>query len=538
MPKFDYIVAGSGITGAHAAQTLIESGAKVLMLDVGFKEEKYNKLVPDNNFVSIRETDDKQHRYFLGDNFEGVYWDRLKVGAQLTPSRKHIVKDIDKWLRLDSEDFEPMESLAYGGLGSGWGAGCYVYSQKELDAIGLEYDEMLPAYNIVADRIQVSSGRGEYVRYNTKGLKDTQQPLKPEKSISEMINAFERKKDIFNKKGFFIGQPGLAILTKDFGSRKAIAYKDMDFWADHDRSIYRPWMTVDKLQGNPNFLYQDRRLVISFEETDRNVRVKTIEIDSNRTEFFECKRLILCAGVLGSARIVLRSFNSHGIKLPLISNPYVYVPCIHLRRLGKEIERYKTSLGVLDLYYDKNFDNFDVAQASFFTYRSLLLFKLMKEVPLNFADGLQLMRYLLSAFIIAGIHHPDHYGKEKYIELVKSPDSLTGDKLKAVYRLSEQEKKINKATEKKILKAFRKMGLFPIKKIPQKHGSSIHYGGTIPFSNKDELFTQSKNGRLHGTKNVYLADSSGFKYMPAKGVSLTQMANAHRVAKNAINEKS
>ena len=60
MENPDYIVVGSGISGAHAAQTLVESGAKVLMLDVGNRDSKYAKLIPDRDFLSIRKSDETQ----------------------------------------------------------------------------------------------------------------------------------------------------------------------------------------------------------------------------------------------------------------------------------------------------------------------------------------------------------------------------------------------------------------------------------------------------------------------------------------------
>jgi hypothetical protein len=39
---------------------------------------------------------------------------------------------------------------------------------------------------------------------------------------------------------------------------------------------------------------------------------------------------------------------------------------------------------------------------------------------------------------------------------------------------------------------------------------------------------------LHGTRNVYVADGSGFKYLPAKGITFSLMANAHVTAENVL----
>ena len=47
----DFVV-GSGTTGAMAAQTLLEGGATVTMLDVGRVDTTYRDLIPDADFVT------------------------------------------------------------------------------------------------------------------------------------------------------------------------------------------------------------------------------------------------------------------------------------------------------------------------------------------------------------------------------------------------------------------------------------------------------------------------------------------------------
>ena len=76
----------------------------------------------------------------------------VKVGAQLTPPRKFIMHGIDRWIPLESSTFSPMESLAYGGLGNGWGLGCFVFSGPELEKAGLDHGKMKTAYEVISRR--------------------------------------------------------------------------------------------------------------------------------------------------------------------------------------------------------------------------------------------------------------------------------------------------------------------------------------------------------------------------------------------------
>ena len=505
------------------------------MLDVGFQDDKYKALIPEQNFIDIRVTDENQNRYFLGDELEGLPWGNVRVGAQLTPPRQFIQKDVDQWLPLESQTFHPMESLAYGGLGCGWGIGIYSFSKAELQLMGLNHSEMLEAYNVVARRIGVSTDTEQNQNYTTHGIDyNFHKPINLDNGMGKMYEAYKKKRVELNKNNVFMVKPAHALITESLEDRGPYQHKDMDFWSDFSQSAYRPWITINQLRTQQNFTYINNCLVLSFDEILNGVKVNTIKVDSNEKAAFICQKLILACGVLGTARIVMRSIPGKQKRLPLLCNPYYYVPCLHPRMLGIPLDKDRTSFCQLLLCHDAIMDNSDVSTISLFTYRSLLLFKLIKECPLSFADGIYIMNRLQSAFVIAGIHHPDNYSQDKFIELQDDPKSPTGDKLKAVYILSDMEKEKIRTREKIIFSSLRKLGAYPIKKISPGHGSSIHYAGTLPFSKQEEPFTLSFDGRLHQTEKVFVADGSGFKFLPAKGISFTLMANAHNVARKII----
>jgi hypothetical protein len=529
----EFIVVGSGLTGAMAAQTLVEGGAQVLMLDVAYKNETGNTF-PNKNFLDIRQTQPKQSELLLGKDYEGIPWGAIKTGAQLTPGRKYMAKGIEHWLPIISKTFFPIESLSLGGLGGGWGAGCYVFSDAELKKAGLSKSLLNQSYQTVADRIGISGGKDDIEPYTTEGLQNIQPGIAIEESMQRILDKYKAKKSKLNGRGFYTGISTLAMLTQNKGNRKAFTYNDMDFWHDNDKSVYRAWMTIEELTKAPNFRLEEKILVLKFEEVGDLVKVICRHVDTNEEKIFWCRKLVLCSGVLSTARIALRSFKV-AQKLPLISNPYVYVPMINYSMLGKVTQSHKSSMSQLFMFFDKKGDNSDVAMASMFTYRSLLLYRLIKEAPVNFAAGREVMQYLVPAMVIAGIHHPEFGGPGKYVELLPDSNSPTGDILHAEYALSAEEEKEVKATESKFFKTFFSLGCIPIQKVYPGHGSSIHYAGTLPYSDKDELYTTAQNGRLHQTKNVWVADGSSLTYVPAKGISFTLMANADRVAKHALN---
>ncbi len=531
---YNIIIVGSGPSGAQAAQTFVESGIEVLMLDVGEKDEKYPNIVPNVPFAVFRQNDKEQYRYLLGDEFEAVPFDDIKTGSQLTPPRKHIMRNIEKLIPLESDTFFPMESLAYGGLGCGWGGGAFVYSDEELKKAGLNIEKIKEAYQVVGDRIGISGDLNSTKKYSLGELKNVQPSLKMDNSVEKIYSRYLKNQSKYNQKGVFMGPPPMAMLSQDLGERKKTEYFDNDFYTDILKQTYRPWITINNLKKSLNFIYQAQRLVIRFIEKEDFIEVETKNTITNEIEYFTTKKLILATGAPGTARIVLRSLSDKIQRLPLLSNPYNYIPCIYPAMLGKPLSTLKTSVAQAVIYLDENGRNEDVLVSSIFTYRSLLLYKLIKETPLNFSDGRKMMQYLQSAFVIAGLHFPDSFSESKYYELINDSDSFTGDKLKAHYEQTEEEKLSYKRKLKTFKKTLHSFNIYPVKIINPGFGSSIHYAGSVPFSSEEKPGTLSQNGRIHTTKNVYIADGSGFTYLPAKGITFSIMANAHCVAKEVM----
>jgi hypothetical protein len=530
----DFIVIGSGATGAMAAQTLVEAGATVTTLDVGHEDSKYPPLIPDGDFISIRQGDPQQHRYLLGDSFEGIPPATVRTGAPLTPPRQYVTDLVARYLPMTSSTFHPLESLAYGGLGSAWGAGSCVYSGSELAAAGLDETAMRAAYQVVSDRIGISGADDDARRYTWGQLERVETPPALDETCSRLFAAYSRKRTRLHRAGIRLGRTALALITSDRGERKAYRSMDMDFYSDADKSIYRPWMTVDRLRADARFTYVPDRLVLRFKEDIQGVEVECLDVRTDETVRHRARRLVLAAGTLGTARIVLRSYGGTEASLPVLSNPYTYVPCILPSMLGKALAPRRMSLAQLSMFHDPDGTNRDVAMGSIYSYRSLMLFRILRQAPINMADARILMRYLLPGLAIVGVHHPERPGPGRRLRLLPDATSPTGDRLEVEYRLSEADVKGMRRRETIMIRALRSMGTWAIKRIDPGMGASIHYAGTLPFGTGEGPLRLRHDGRLSESGHVWVADGSGFRFLPAKGLTLSLMANAHLVAQAAL----
>jgi choline dehydrogenase-like flavoprotein len=530
----DFVVVGSGCSGAMAAQTLVEGGARVTMLDVGFDAPELRASVPARDFLDLRRTDEGQHRYFIGDAAEGVAWGKVARGEHITPPRRHILRDVDRLLPVEPGAFLPFESLGYGGLGIGWGLGCWEYSPAELEAAGLPVERMRAAYREISARIGVSGEADDATEYTLGDLDNYQPAARMDRNHELVARRYAARRARLRADGFVLGRAPLALLTRDLGERRRYAYRDMDFYADLDHSAWRPWMTVDALRRR-GLEYLGGRLLLRFRENADDIELECLVVASGERETLRCRRLVLAASALGSARVVLRS-GAVG-QAPLLSNAYAYIPCVQPALVGRGAEPRKLGFSQLSLFLDEAGDHREVAMASLYSYQSLMLFRIIKQAPLNFVDAAVIMRYLSSGFLIAGLHQPDGDADAKRLALVRDAASPTGDRLRVDYEVPAAAAAVERRRVRKYVRALRRLGAYALRVIDPGAGASIHYAGTLPFSARSEPGRLSPDGRLHGTRGVYVADSSGFTYLPAKGLTFSLMANAHLTAQRALRDE-
>ncbi|MFN8277522.1 MAG: hypothetical protein U0T84_08570 [Chitinophagales bacterium] len=528
----DVIVVGSGCTGAMAAQTLVEGGKTVLMLDGGLRDKKYHSLIPNSDFLNVRKHDLQQHRYFLGDEFEGIPLGKVKTGEHLTPPRKFMTEQTESLLPIVSDNFMPLESLASGGLGNGWGLGCCIFSDEELKACSLPLDAMKRGYAKVAQRIGISGSADDAAPYTAAQL-----PLQPaiemDSNGKRLFLQYQKKRNRLKASGFFMGRPSLALLTQPLNNRKPYQYKDLDFYDDQDQSAFRPWMTINELKKLSNFQLEEGLLVLRYEENATGVSVICLQLDTRKEVSFQAAKLVLCPGVLGTARIVLRSHGDYATKLPVLCNPYSYLPCLQPALLGRDNDPYKIGFAQLSLFYDPQQTNFDVGMASIYSYRSMMAFHILKETPMGVKDAYAFLKYMMPAFTVIGLHHSEAQHPDKWLRL-KTLDSPTGDALEVQYPLTFEQKQKIRTTEKRYAWALRQLQCFVLKNIEPMMGASIHYAGTLPQNAIHPQYRVNESGLLGNARNIYVADGSSFTYLPAKGLTLSLMANAVRVAENVL----
>lgn len=520
MPDCDVLIIGSGPAGAHAAQALVESGVTVLMLDGGNDAPKALAETPDRNFADIRKNDTHQYRWFLGDDLSGIPIEGLTGGlggGQVSGNRSYVVRGADHALPLALKNCQVIQSLAKGGLGAAWGAACAILDEGELFTLGLDAAEMQTHYDAVIERIGVS---GAPVR---PGI---QPALKPDHHAARAFAAFERNRKKFETDLLSVQQPLSAVLTKDLGDRRATAYSDMDYWADPRKSVYRPQFTIEELERRPNFHYKGGFIVDRIEETTEEAVVYAHGRGPVAgLETFSAKRVILAAGAVNSARILLRSKRLYDTPQPFVGKPHVFSACIDWKSLGSAGPDERTSLCQLLVMDERRRGGMQSGCAQLYSYRSLQLFRLIGSAPAALPEAMRVLAALTPSLVIADIRFPTFAVPHNTLKLKRSGTvSISMD-----VRGTERDERDR--TWKRLRKALAQLGMPAVKNMTLPEASTSHYAGTIPQSADGRIpLTTDAAGKVRQCQRIWVADASVLPCLPAKPHTLTIMANARRIA--------
>ena len=476
------------------------------------------KSIPQQPFSELRRSDPDQKRYFLGGEFKSEWVINDRPGAHFTAPRAYITKHVEELLPIESETFFPVQSLALGGLAVGWGAGCYTYEKFELERAGMPAVEMSTYYDDVVRDIGVSGASTDDTAPYVMEANFAQPPSEIDTNATSILELYNRRRSELHSMGFRVGRDPLAMLTKAVGKpgieRHPNPYTDMDFYGTSDYSVYRPKYTIIELQQHPKFRYQPGALVERFEEQDDGVVISYLDYRSKETRTIAAKKLLLAAGPINSARIVLRSLGMFGVGLPILSNHMHYMPCVNLHMLGRPVDDRRHSLGQLIAIFTPPHREPERVVAGIICYRSLLHHRIVREMPLPASLGLIVSRTLISSLAIVGINHPDTRSSAKWIRLKKT---TTGDTLLANYELSENEKTLMAADVRGITRCLWKLRCVPLLVFPTPAGASIHYAGTIPSSR-----AASKSLSPATTEANCAAASTCFLLTPQRGITFLQ----------------
>lgn len=528
------IVIGAGVSGTHAALTLLERKFSVELWDVGREEGRFPEK--STTFHDLKKTLNDPITYFLGSDLSALIPPASDELLRYPPSRHFLTSVEDPLWNFVSDGFLPFGSHNKGGLANGWGANALSYDENDLADWPISFSDMEAAYKTVYDRIPVAGPIDDDLAPYLSGTYPSQPSIRLSSTDQRLLQRYEKKKSSLKRWGVRIGPARLAVVTNS-QREDACDYCDRCLWGCPRASIYNPAATTLKAcETYEGFRYIPGRFVLSLLSNENRITgIHYLDTATQEIHQESCDMVFLAAGALESGGIFLRTLRAaHPDMSPesegLMDTRVVKLPFVALHNIGRpsDTRSFQFNRLIMGIVNEQtpwpNYLHGELLHLS-----SLIYHPLIESMPFDSRLSKKLFFTIKSALGVVSLFFPDKITPGNRQSLVKHGDRW--DKVQLHNRESEEKKDFIRNSIANVRSALWRLGCLPKGIIHSPPGGGIHYAGTIPMGKGPKRCDPS--GRSNRFSNLYIADGAAFPSLPSKSISISLAAHATRVARNA-----
>lgn len=527
------VIVGSGASGVHFAQTALERGAHVTLVDVGRTAPA--PVLPEASFARFKREHADPAGYFLGERFEGVLFPGAKGEYYGFPPHKSYIFASVAGFRVQARGFDPLSSFARGGLAEAWTGGAFPFHERELRDFPFDPRELHSSYGTIAGRIGVSGADDDLSRF-TPVHEHLASALPLDAHSRVLLERYERERARLNTDlGVWMGRTRAAVRADEREDRHGCTNLGRCLWSCPREALYTPSITLRALLRRERFTYLSGRFAtrVEIDAANRARKLHVVELATGRAETLEASDIVLAAGTLASSKLFLDSLRAHGGVAPvlegLMDNRQVLVPFINLAMLRRRYEPDSYQYHQLALGLERD-DPRHYVHGLVTTLKTALVHPIVQSVPLDLKSALWIFRNAHAALGILNVNFHDERRAECQLAL---EEDRHGTRLLVRYEPSRGEPERMRSALRSVRQALRRLGCIvpPGMAHVRPMGASVHYAGTLPMSAEGRPLTTSPDGESHDVRGLYFADGSTFPFLPAKNLTFTLMANAERIAR-------
>ncbi len=525
------VVVGSGPSGLHFAQTLLEHGRQVMLLDVG--HEPTPAVHPEQDWWGLRRQLEDPVEYFVGRAFESLLLPVDNSEYYGFPPGKRYVFEGTSAHRSRAVGFAPLASFATGGLAQAWTGGCYPFTAAELEAFPFGDDELAPYYQKIAQRIGITSPSDDLEGLFPFAGGQTE-PLELDEHSERLLRRYEKHRAAIQRKLHCrMGRARLAVLTSPKDGREACTKLGRCLWGCPTGALYTPHLTLKDCLKNDRFEYRRGIYVKHFFDTAEGHidRVVVSRLEDGSEEEIRVGSLVLAAGTLGSSKIYLDSLErSRGERVELsglMDNRQVILPFVNYGLLGSRFEPRSYQYHTLAIALTE--DSRQPSHGLITTLKTAMIHPIVQSVPTSMRTALRVFRNLHGALGLVNWNLADERREDNRVFLEQGRD---GSRLVVHYQPDREEPATLTRQTKTVRRLLRKLGCIAPRAMEHRRpmGASVHYAGTIPMTESRAPQTTDANGKSCDFSNLWFVDGTTFPSLPAKNLTFTLMANAARIA--------
>lgn len=421
-------------------------------------------------------------------------------------------------------------SLALGGFSTVWGASMLPCRDGDVIDWPISLAELAPHYKAALELTGLSAERDALsdlfpLHFETPGH------LEASRQAQAMLRAMDRHREGLRKAGIHYGRARVAIKAARGPKEPGCVYCGMCMYGCPYGYIYSSEHTLPQLKDAGDFRYQPDVIVRQVRESADRVKISGHHRLTRAPLEFEAERVYLAGGVIPTTGILLRSLQAYDQPVPIRDSQYFLLPLALAKRIPNV--RHEPLHALSQLYVeilDPKVSPYTV-HLQVYSYNDLIgrtvsgamgpLAKWLPFLARELEGRLLLMQGFLhsaqSCRILATLRKNPADSKETLL-LEAEPNPVARTVVRRAVR--------------KLLAQSRRLGAAPLPMLLQmgKPGRSFHAGGSFPMRSNPGAFETDTHGRPAGWQRVQAVDATVLPSIPATTITLTVMANAHRIA--------
>ena len=519
------LVVGSGPAGVACATALLDQGAQVTMLDAGLElEPSRRSQLADLQSVAFTSWDEPSLRFLR----EGVGVSGGGIPLKLAYGSDFPYRDpIDQ--PITATGVHAKSSFARGGLSNVWGASVLPYRTDDMKGWPITADDLAPHYR-AALKMMPFSGRHDGLEEHFPLYHDQPGTLASSNQAASLLHDLELSEPALTARGMRFGTARLALQSDVTDGRPACVYCGKCVYGCPYEFIYNSSHSLERLRTNHAFTYRSGIVVERLQEIASRVKVTGRTLGDNAAFEIQADKAFLAGGVFSTARIMLASLEAFEFPIHAVDNCYFLLPLLRYQsQAGVSEEPLYTLAQVFIELFDPGMQT---VHLQVYTYNELFMRSLG---PLRLLLPGPARRSLLGRLLlIQGYLHSDLSARIEItlrrgignnpptLALARDENPRTRPALKVLRR--------RLWAERNSMKAF---PVSPAMRVGEP-GRGFHTGGTFPMRLTPHALEVDVLGRASEFTNVHLVDASVFPSLPATTITLSVMANAHRIGAAAL----
>lgn len=315
---FDAVIVGTGPGGVSAAFPLTDAGHRVMLIDGG---TPVSDGLPAGDYLSLRERDEQQWRWMIGDDFHALGQMAANSPKFRAPTLKHVFADFLRENAIITDNFMAAGSLATGGLSSAWGGGVARFDAGDLADFPIPPDALRPSYEVVARRIGISGNVADDLS-DYFGLDEwSQPPVEMDADHHWLWQRYASRRATMQALGVRIGRARLAVLSEPHAGRQACDLSGLCLWGCHREAVYSARQELPALTSRQNVTWKPGVVIESLQAADGLWSVCGRNRVTRQPFRVSARKVLLAAGALASARLVLATLGWRDRPVRVLSNP-------------------------------------------------------------------------------------------------------------------------------------------------------------------------------------------------------------------------